>query len=94
MSSTSCCFFFLEVKSSICGWSEKIDMAQKLLSLLNFYTPKEIRNCCLGTDCFKWSSLCGSLYLSLQSLFLSSSKLETNKQLASFRCIARYNFDI
>ncbi|CAB3983712.1 Ubiquitin carboxyl-terminal hydrolase 34 [Paramuricea clavata] len=36
-----------DVKSGIYGWAERIDMAQKLLSLLNFYTPKEIRKCCL-----------------------------------------------
>ena len=41
--------FLLDVKNGIYGWTERIDMAQKLLSLLNFYTPKEIRKPCLGT---------------------------------------------
>jgi hypothetical protein len=40
--------FDSDVKSSVYGWTEKIDLAQKLLSLLNFYTPKEIRKYCLG----------------------------------------------
>ncbi|KAL9953976.1 hypothetical protein ACROYT_G041461 [Oculina patagonica] len=36
-----------DVRSSIVGWSERIDVAQKLLSLLNSYTPKEVRQSCL-----------------------------------------------
>ena len=37
-----------DVRSSIVGWSERLDIAQKLLSLLNSYTPKEVRTACLG----------------------------------------------
>ncbi|KAJ7390778.1 Ubiquitin carboxyl-terminal hydrolase 34 [Desmophyllum pertusum] len=36
-----------DVRSSIVGWSERFDVAQKLLSLLNSYTPKEVRQSCL-----------------------------------------------
>ncbi|EDO36756.1 predicted protein, partial [Nematostella vectensis] len=36
-----------EVRSSVLGWSEKMDVAQKLLSLLNSYTPKDVRTICL-----------------------------------------------
>ncbi|CAH3140586.1 unnamed protein product [Pocillopora meandrina] len=36
-----------DVRSSILGWSERFDVAQKLLSLLNTYTPKEVRQSCL-----------------------------------------------
>lgn len=36
-----------DVRSSIVGWSERLDIAQKLLSLLNSYTPKEVRTACL-----------------------------------------------
>ena len=39
---------FSDVRSSIVGWSERFDVAQKLLSLLNSYTPKEVRQSCLG----------------------------------------------
>ena len=51
--------FFTDVRSSIVGWSERLDIAQKLLSLLNSYTPKEIRTACLGKSslfCSKNSS--------------------------------------
>lgn len=36
-----------DVRSSLLGWSERLDVAQKLLSLLNSYTPKEVRQPCL-----------------------------------------------
>lgn len=36
-----------DVRSSLVGWSERLDIAQKLLSLLNSYTPKEVRTACL-----------------------------------------------
>ena len=39
---------FSDVRSSLVGWSERLDIAQKLLSLLNSYTPKEVRTACLG----------------------------------------------
>ena len=43
---------FSDVRSSIVGWSERFDVAQKLLSLLNSYTPKEVRQSCLGMSWF------------------------------------------
>ena len=45
-------YCFSDVRSSIVGWSERFDVAQKLLSLLNSYTPKEVRQSCLGMSCF------------------------------------------
>lgn len=46
-----------DVRSSIVGWSERFDVAQKLLSLLNSYTPKEVRQSCLGMSSFLTVSL-------------------------------------
>lgn len=43
---------FSDVRSSLVGWSERLDIAQKLLSLLNSYTPKEVRTACLGKSEF------------------------------------------
>ena len=45
-------YCFSDVRSSIVGWSERFDVAQKLLSLLNSYTPKEVRQSCLGMSRF------------------------------------------
>ena len=37
-----------DVGNSLSTWTERLDVAQKLLSLLNSYTPKEVRQSCLG----------------------------------------------
>lgn len=37
-----------DVRSSILGWSEKMEIAHKLLSLLNSYTPPDVHKCCRG----------------------------------------------
>ena len=63
---------FSDVRSSIVGWSERFDVAQKLLSLLNSYTPKEVRQSCLGMSCF----LISLLILSRQARFYQLYELQ------------------
>lgn len=62
---------FTDVRSSIVGWSERFDVAQKLLSLLNSYTPKEVRQSCLGMPCFYWFLNSLSIYQIQQTLLIS-----------------------
>ena len=45
-SASVCCIS--DVRNSLSTWTERLDVAQKLLSLLNSYTPKEVRQSCLG----------------------------------------------
>lgn len=48
-----CCIS--DVRNSLSTWTERLDVAQKLLSLLNSYTPKEVRQSCLGEQLmFPW----------------------------------------
>lgn len=42
------CFPFVDVKQALIQWQERIDFAHKLLTLLNSYSPPELRNACLG----------------------------------------------
>lgn len=44
-----------DVKQALIQWQERIDFAHKLLTLLNSYSPPELRNACLG----KTQSPCG-----------------------------------
>lgn len=44
----SVCFGPLDVKQALIQWQERIDFAHKLLTLLNSYSPPELRNACLG----------------------------------------------
>lgn len=37
-----------DVKQALIQWQERIDFAHKLLTLLNSYSPPELRNACLG----------------------------------------------
>lgn len=46
LSVSVCCIS--DVRNSLSTWTERLDVAQKLLSLLNSYTPKEVRQSCLG----------------------------------------------
>ena len=62
--------FSTDVRSSIVGWSERLDIAQKLLSLLNSYTPKEVRTACLG----KSSLLCSRNFSCLTKLWRSARR--------------------
>lgn len=36
------------MKQALIQWQERIDFAHKLLTLLNSYSPPELRNACLG----------------------------------------------
>lgn len=38
----------VDVKQALIQWQERIDFAHKLLTLLNSYSPPELRNACLG----------------------------------------------
>lgn len=40
-----------DVKQALIQWQERIDFAHKLLTLLNSYSPPELRNACLGNQC-------------------------------------------
>lgn len=42
------CFVSPDVKQALIQWQERIDFAHKLLTLLNSYSPPELRNACLG----------------------------------------------
>lgn len=41
-------FLCPDVKQALIQWQERIDFAHKLLTLLNSYSPPELRNACLG----------------------------------------------
>ena len=41
-------FVCVDVKQALIQWQERIDFAHKLLTLLNSYSPPELRNACLG----------------------------------------------
>lgn len=41
-------FLCADVKQALIQWQERIDFAHKLLTLLNSYSPPELRNACLG----------------------------------------------
>lgn len=62
---------FSDVRSSIVGWSERFDVAQKLLSLLNSYTPKEVRQSCLGMSSFYFFLNSFLIYYIQQTLLIS-----------------------
>lgn len=40
--------FFADVKQALIQWQERIEFAHKLLTLLNSYSPPELRNACIG----------------------------------------------
>lgn len=51
-----CCIS--DVRNSLSSWGDRLDVAQKLLSLLNSYTPKEVRQSCLGEHLmFPWHQI-------------------------------------
>lgn len=37
-----------DVKQALIQWQERIEFAHKLLTLLNSYSPPELRNACIG----------------------------------------------
>jgi len=41
-------FIFADVKQALIQWQERIEFAHKLLTLLNSYSPPELRNACIG----------------------------------------------
>lgn len=41
-------FTFADVKQALIQWQERIEFAHKLLTLLNSYSPPELRNACIG----------------------------------------------
>jgi len=41
-------FVFADVKQALIQWQERIEFAHKLLTLLNSYSPPELRNTCIG----------------------------------------------
>lgn len=41
-------FVFADVKQALIQWQERIEFAHKLLTLLNSYSPPELRNACIG----------------------------------------------
>lgn len=41
-------FAFTDVKQALIQWQERIEFAHKLLTLLNSYSPPELRNACIG----------------------------------------------
>lgn len=41
-------FAFADVKQALIQWQERIEFAHKLLTLLNSYSPPELRNACIG----------------------------------------------
>ncbi len=43
-----CIFLVTEVKNHLFGWKDHMDFVRKLLTLLNSYTPPEIRQCSIG----------------------------------------------
>lgn len=46
-----------DVKQALIQWQERIDFAHKLLTLLNSYSPPELRNACLGNSLSRLHSL-------------------------------------
>ena len=46
-----------DVKQALIQWQERIDFAHKLLTLLNSYSPPELRNACLGEPQSLWRLL-------------------------------------
>lgn len=62
----SCCS--PDVKQALIQWQERIDFAHKLLTLLNSYSPPELRNACLGNA---QASLIQQLHSSPQKLKVS-----------------------
>lgn len=57
-----------EVKAYVHSWDEKVTIAKKLLTLLNSYTPPEIRVVCIGM-LYSWNGTVVSLSLHITVLF-------------------------
>lgn len=50
-------FVFADVKQALIQWQERIEFAHKLLTLLNSYSPPELRNACIGKLLRKYISI-------------------------------------
>jgi hypothetical protein len=48
-------FVFADVKQALIQWQERIEFAHKLLTLLNSYSPPELRNACIGKSLEKYT---------------------------------------